>query len=178
VAAVAEPLTLLLFGDKWGPAAPVLALLSLLMPVKTLNNFLGTATSAAGHPGVRLCSQLLILTLTLAAVGLGFSGGLERVMTLLLAAHYLVLPLLLFNYCRVLPVTPGQTAASIGRHLVTALAAFVLCLLAQATLQVPLEMILLLNCFIFAAGYLGLALVFSRQDLLRLVSLLRHRGQH
>ncbi|MEH6813784.1 MAG: oligosaccharide flippase family protein [Motiliproteus sp.] len=175
VAAVSEPLTALLFGAKWLDVASVLALLSLLMPVKTINNFIGTATSALGHPGVRLRSQLIILATTLTAVVLGYEQGLERALQLLLGGHYLILPLLLINYCRVLPVTLLEVTLIGGRHLLVSLTSFAFCMFVASGASGPLWMTLLLNCFIFGSSYLILARIFCRQDLSRLFSLIRHR---
>lgn len=172
VATVAEPLTALLFGDQWGNAASVLAMLSLLMPVKTINNFIGTATAASGRPDVRLTSQLIILAATLAAVGIGYPQGLDAVLGLLVASHYLILPLILFNYCRALPLTLRQIGSICARHLLTSMTLLTACMLLSTMLDGPEWMTLLTSCFIFGVGYLSLALMVSRQDLDRLLRLL------
>lgn len=174
VAATAEPLTALLFGSKWQGAAAVLALLSLLMPVKTLNNFLGTATAAAGHPGIRLVSQLALLATTLLAVWIGHADGLAGILHWLLGGHYLILPLLVLNYCRALPLSVAEVARCGGRHLLCAAAAFGLVGLTPGPVGSP-WVTLPLNCIIFGVGYLALARLFSRSDLRRLWSLARYR---
>jgi O-antigen/teichoic acid export membrane protein len=59
LAAVAEPAVHVLLGDKWLPAAPLVALLALAMPFMTLHVMFGPATNACGRPGIASRSAIL-----------------------------------------------------------------------------------------------------------------------
>jgi O-antigen/teichoic acid export membrane protein len=59
LAAVAEPAVHVLLGDKWLPAAPIVAVLALAMPFMTLHVMFGPATNACGRPGIGTRSAIL-----------------------------------------------------------------------------------------------------------------------
>lgn len=52
LAAVAGPAVHVMLGDKWLPAAPVVAVLALAMPFMTLHVLFAPAANALGHPGL------------------------------------------------------------------------------------------------------------------------------
>lgn len=78
--AVAHPLLLTVFGEKWLGAAPVLRLLPALMLPATVNYFFASAMIAVGRSGIVMRQSLAQLVLTVVMLLIGVQFGLIGVM--------------------------------------------------------------------------------------------------
>lgn len=83
--AVAHPLLLAVFGEKWLGAEPVLQLLGVLMLAATVNYFFASAMIAVGRSDIVMRQSLAQLVLTAVLMSIGVQFGIVGVM----AAHCL-----------------------------------------------------------------------------------------
>ncbi|WP_207061002.1 oligosaccharide flippase family protein [Motiliproteus sp. SC1-56] len=178
VAAISEPLVEVLFGERWLTTAPILEALALLMPVKAINNFLGTATSASEAPGRRWSAQGLLLAATIIAVSLATNQQeqIKDTALFLMYAHYIVLPLLLLNYLNVLRIRVQEAVRVLLPPWLSACACFVFIKMAELELQDGISEIMV-KTLVFGLLYLLLSGLFNRPALKRLLPLFRTRTE-
>lgn len=176
LAAVAEPAVLVLLGDKWGPSAPIVALLSLAMPFMTLYVLFGPAVNARGRPWLTTwCGALGAVLMPLCFV-VGVQWGASGI-----AAAWLVsYPLLtLVAALASLPVIGVSARDLIGALLPPVLAGLAM-LLGVSLLDraLPdLAQILRLAALVAAGAaiYAGWLLGFTRDRLAEVIDLIRRR---
>lgn len=75
LAAVAEPFTDVLLGEKWTEAAPIIRLLALAMPMVTLQVLFAPATNALGRPGRAMTASVIGCLVMPAAYVVGLRHG-------------------------------------------------------------------------------------------------------
>jgi len=86
---LAEPLVLLLYGDKWAASAAPLAILAMAGPFLTVANLSGAVLSARNWLGRELRVQIILLVFTGVATLAGLNHGLPGIATaLVLVAVY------------------------------------------------------------------------------------------
>ncbi|MEM9256899.1 MAG: lipopolysaccharide biosynthesis protein [Pseudomonadota bacterium] len=113
LAAVAEPLVALLLGDKWLPAAPLLLLLGLIMPLRLLANLFPPLLWGIGKPGISAGNFAVAAISMPIAFIVGAQFG-----PIGLAWAWLAMYPLVFAW------TAGRTVAHVGVGLRTYLASF------------------------------------------------------
>lgn len=80
---LAEPIIVLLYGEKWAASAAPMAILALAGPMLTIENLSGAVLAARAWLRKELVIQLIVLALTVAAVYFGLEHGLTGVATAL-----------------------------------------------------------------------------------------------
>lgn len=101
LAAVAEPLVLILLGEKWSEVVPLLLPFALAMPFWTLFTLLRPATDALGRPGIGSLNAAIGALIMPAAFLIGAQWGISGIAWSWLIAYPL---LLAFSVKRSLPV--------------------------------------------------------------------------
>lgn len=93
LASVAEDFILVVFGERWLPAAPLMALLALLMPMRLISNLYEPVLNGLGRPGLVLFTTVIRLLLMLigsfigiawGVIGLGLAWGLAAFISMVL----------------------------------------------------------------------------------------------
>ncbi|BCA59623.1 lipopolysaccharide biosynthesis protein [Sphingomonas sp. HMP6] len=174
LAATAEPLVLIVLGQKWAEMAPVVHLLALAMPFMTLQVLLQPACDAQGRPGIGVGNGAAGAVI----LAIGFLIGVQWGATGLAAAWICGYPLYLgFSLWRALPVigsSPRAIADAIAPALLAALAMALVVTLVDGVLPVlPTALRLLILVGVGAAVYGGWLAIFSRQVLRELMAVVR-----
>ena len=121
LAVTAEPLVLVMLGEKWAAAAPVVRLLALAMPFMTLQVLFSPACDALGRPGIGVRNGAT----GSAILAIGFLIGVQWGVTGLATAWILCYPLYLAISCwRSLPVIGagiGEVAGAVAPSLAAAM---------------------------------------------------------
>lgn len=76
IASVAPEIVTVLLGDRWEPAAPILTVLSLVMPLRMISNLLPPVLQGLGRPEISVTNLGIALLLMPAAFALGTLWGL------------------------------------------------------------------------------------------------------
>lgn len=174
LAATAEPLVLVVLGQKWAEMAPVVHLLALAMPFMTLQVLLQPACDAQGRPGIGVGNGAAGAVI----LAIGFLIGVQWGATGLAAAWICGYPLYLgFSLWRALPVIGSSLRAiadAIAPALLAALAMALVVTLVDGVLPVlPTALRLLILVGVGAAVYGGWLAIFSRQVLRELMAVVR-----
>lgn len=123
--ALAAPLILTLFGDKWSEAAPVLAVLSVYGVLYTFSLLLVSVLVAAGRTGRLLAIQLMWISALVPAMVIGVQfWSLEGVAWAhVLTIGCLALPAYVFFVLRVAAISLAEFTRSVARPIAAAMAA-------------------------------------------------------
>lgn len=92
VAVLAQPLVVVIFGEQWLPAVPVLQLLSLSGVMRSVTFFKSSVLMAMDKPHWRLCLGLVDTTLNVVAFVLAVRWGIEAVALAYLIRAYVMFP--------------------------------------------------------------------------------------
>ncbi|ONF94956.1 Teichuronic acid biosynthesis protein TuaB [Sphingomonas jeddahensis] len=176
LAVTAEPLVLVMLGDKWAEAIPIVRLLALAMPMMTLQVLFSPACDALGRPGIGV-SNGAAGSLILAV---GFLFGVQWGVLGLSAAWIACYPLYLAISCwRSLPVIGARwrdVASSVAAPLLAAAGmASVVWLIDQAVDLAPAARLAVL-VMVGGAAYAGLLMVFAPSLVRQTIALVRNRG--
>jgi O-antigen/teichoic acid export membrane protein len=176
LAVTAEPLVLVMLGDKWAEAIPIVRLLALAMPMMTLQVLFSPACDALGRPGIGV-SNGAAGSLILAV---GFLFGVQWGVLGLTAAWIACYPLYLAISCwRSLPVIGARwrdVASSVAAPLLAAAGmASVVWLIDQAVDLAPAARLAVL-VMVGGAAYAGLLMVFAPSLVRQTIALVRNRG--
>lgn len=176
LAATAEPLVLTMLGDKWAEAIPVVQLLSLAMPLTTLQVLFSPACDALGKPGVSARNGATGAAILIIAYLTGVQWGITGLCVSWLIAYPIYLAI---SLRRALPVI-GLSA----RALFDALASSVLGAAAMAiTVSLvdrqlppmePAPRLMVLVC-LGAAAYGGWLALFAKGVLSDVATLIRRQ---
>lgn len=177
LAVVAEPLVLLVLGDKWAGAVPVVRLLAFAMPFMTLQVLLAPACDALGRPGVAVRNGAAGAAILACAFLIGVRWGATGLGWAWIAAYPLYLG---FSLGRALPVIGVRAAALLRTLAVPVLAAVAMALVVALVDRhlpalPPLPRLALL-AGVGAALYAGALALFARALVAELVALVRKRG--
>lgn len=176
LAATAEPLVLVMLGDKWAGAVPIVRLLGLAMPFMTLQVLFSPACDALGRPGVGVRNGAT----GSAILAVGFLVGVQWGVIGLALAWIAAYPLYLAISCwRSLPVI-GASVSDLARAVLPPLAAgsgmgAIVWLVDRSIELGPVPRLALLVA-VGAAAYAGLLLTFARPMVRDTIALVRRRG--
>lgn len=120
LAVVAEPLVLVLLGDKWAGAIPLIRLLAIAMPFWTLFTLLQPATDAMGRPEIALRNAAIGALIMPVAFLVGGYWGIAGIAAAWIAAYP---ALFAFAAWRSLPVIGMRAGALLGAILPSVLVA-------------------------------------------------------
>ncbi len=172
LAAVAEPAVHLLLGDKWLPAAPIVALLALAMPFMTLHVMFGPATNACGRPGISTRSAILGAVLMPACYLVGARYGGQGIAAAWLVAWPLLTAISAIWSMPVLGVRAAELRQALVPPVLAGVAmALIVTLLDRAVLDLPEALRLALLVSAGGAVYGCWLLVFARERLDEIVGL-------
>ena len=176
VALVAEPLVVVLFGEAWRPAAPVIQILMLVGMIMAPLSVTGTLFRSLGQPQWML--QVVVINVVVSVVGLTIvtRWGVEAAVLVLLARELVVsVPLLFYRVPRMVPATrrAALTAATTGWLAAGAMAVAVVGVQSWLPETLPDLALLAILSTVGAGVYGGLFLLFHRDGLRELRGLLR-----
>jgi len=113
VAALALPLVLTLYGERWRPSAIPLALIAVWAGLTAVNGMAGTVLKSIGRPGVLLRNSFVYLAVLLPSLWFAADFGIAAVAGAHVAAQVLWLPFLAFTVGRVLTVSWLETVVNV-----------------------------------------------------------------
>jgi teichuronic acid exporter len=175
VASVAPELVAVLLGPDWHAAAPALALLSLVMPIRMASNLLPPALQGVGRPDVSVQNLLIALIVMPIAFAVGTRGGIIGVCIAWLVTFPLVWITMLARSRAALGVSVAEMLRPLLVPGACALAMFVAVSATRAASTV-LEPQILQLAFLSAVGaavFLGAMWMVARPRLLDVVALAR-----
>lgn len=164
----------MLFGAKWAPAAPVLAIYGAVGFFQVFSQFTGSALSAAGRPEANLKLVVIQIAATLAVMLPAVRLGLEAVAAARVLATFLIVAPHLWVLRRDAGIAPGpllyRTRVSTFAGIVMAMALIGLQLGPLAGLHGPLPLALLIG--IGALLYTAIIALLAPQALRRVAAIL------
>lgn len=172
LAAVAQPAVLVLLGDKWAPAAPILRLLAMAMPVMTLYVLFGPATNASGRPGIATRASVLGAVVMPLCFLVGVRFGTEGIAAAWLVAWPILTLAVAAWSLPVIGLRARQLAEAVMPSVLASAAMAAAVTLLDRTLP-ALPQIVRLSALatVGAAVYGGWLLVFARERLTEIVNL-------
>ncbi len=175
LAATAEPLVLVMLGDKWSEAAPIVRLLAFAMPFMTLQVLLSPACDALGRPGIGVRNGATGSVILALAFVVGVRWGAIGLATAWIAAY----PVYLAASCRrslpVIGVSARAVAGAIAPPLLAAVTmGIVVTLSDHAITLTPLPRLALLVA-IGAATYAATLTVIAPSLVRETIALVRNR---
>lgn len=177
VAASAEPLVLVVLGEKWLETAPLIAILGFAMPLMTIQVLFGPATNAAGRPGIYTRTSIIGAVILTISFLVGAHWGVAGISLAWLAGY---LPLVFISCFWVLPVlgvSPREFVTALAPPVIAGIVMFIGVRLIS-TLLPPLPSIIELAALVAVGGaiYAGCLLVFARERLMEVLDLAQRRG--
>ena len=174
LAVVAEPLVLVLLGDKWAGAIPLIRLLAIAMPFWTLFTLLQPATDAMGRPEIALRNAAIGALIMPVAFLVGGQWGIAGIAAAWIAAYP---ALFAFAAWRSLPVIGMRAGALLGAILPSVLVAMAMAVTVMVAghLLAPVSMAprLALLVGIGALTYAGGLMLFARETIGDLIAMAR-----
>lgn len=174
LAVVAEPLVLVLLGDKWAGAIPLIRLLAIAMPFWTLFTLLQPATDAMGRPEIALRNAAIGALIMPVAFLVGGYWGIAGIAAAWIAAYP---ALFAFAAWRSLPVIGMRAGALLGAILPSVLVAMAMAVTVMVAghLLAPVSMAprLALLVGIGALTYAGGLMLFARETIGDLIAMAR-----
>lgn len=116
----AEPLVHVLLGDQWLEAAPLVSVLSLAMPLMTLQILFAPATNAIGAIGIAVRTGAAGAVLMPTAFLIGIGWGIEGLSWAWLTGVALLLALTITWSLPAIGISPGQLLAAVSPGLLSA----------------------------------------------------------
>ncbi len=175
LAVTAEPLVLVMLGEKWAAAVPVVRLLALAMPFMTLQVLFSPACDALGRPGIGVRNGAT----GSAILAIGFLIGVQWGVTGLATAWILCYPLYLAISCwRSLPVIGagiGEVARAVAPSLAAAMVMAIVVALVDRGLALSPALRLAALVATGAGVYVLSLLVFARDLVFDTWALIRDR---
>lgn len=177
LAASAEPLVLVVLGEKWVETAPLVAILGFAMPLMTIQVLFGPATNAAGRPGIYTKTSLLGAVLLSISFLVGAQWGATGLSFAWLAGY---LPLVFISCFWVLPalgVSAREFIAALAPPVIAGMLMFAGVLMLDSVLP-PMPPISRLALLVAtgAAIYALSLLAFARERVREVLDLARRRG--
>jgi O-antigen/teichoic acid export membrane protein len=177
MAAAAEPLVLVMLGDKWREAVPVVHLLAFAMPFMTLQILFAPATDARGAAGISARNGATGAVLLAAAFLIGVQWGVTGLAVAWILAYPLLLGITMWRSMPVLGVGLKLLVTAIAPPVAAATAMALIVALTDRALP-PLPPLPHLAVLIATGGvaYAAWLLVFSRGVVAEVIALVRLRG--
>ncbi len=174
LAVTAEPLVLVVLGEKWAEAAPIVAVLACAMPFMTLQVLLAPACDARGRPGIGVANGATGALILGVAFLAGVRWGPEGLAAAWVAAYPLYLAASLWRSLPVIGARFRDVAGGVAQPVIgsLAMAAAVVALdssVAWASPIVRLPALVALG----ALAYFGWLAVFARPLVRELTALIR-----
>ena len=171
LAVLSEPVLTLLFGQKWAPAAPALSILSVLGIYLCIEKVQQSFCLAAGRIGRLTILAWTEVSLATVFVLFASSAGLSAMMAAFVAAYLFVWAFRFRNVARIAAIPVSHIA---GIHLAPAILALIMggsiLFLFQMLSITSIRGQVILGMVAGGAIYLGLAVLFLRDRLRKLVS--------
>ncbi len=176
LASAAEPIVLTALGPHWHDAAPIVAVLALSMPAYTLYVLLGPACDALGRPGIATANAAAAAVIAPLAVIVSVQWGIMALAASWVATFALLLAIGALRALPVIGVSAGQLARAAGPAVGASVAMAAVVMLVDRALP-PLAAPARLGVLVAAGGavYAGWLLVFARESIAALLSLVRPR---
>lgn len=175
-AVTAEPLVLVVLGEKWAETIPFVALLAIAMPLKTMLTLFGPASNAIGRPDIPTRNSLAGAIILPAAFGLSLFWGLIGIAYAWIAGYALLLALAARWTFPVLGVSLREVAKALSPPLLASLAMAAAVLTVDRMLAEPAQLVRL--AILVATGvaiYFGWLLLFARPALAEIAAVIRNR---
>ena len=126
MAATADSIVAVLLGEKWLPAAPLLQLLALAMPLRLLGNVFPPLLWGMGRPRISASNYLLAALLMPLAFYVGARWGMLGLAMAWLGMYPLVFVVTAWRSCRQVEIGLATYASALLRPLIAALGMLVL----------------------------------------------------
>ncbi|MFM9829581.1 MAG: lipopolysaccharide biosynthesis protein [Sphingomonas sp.] len=167
LAATAEPLVLTMLGDKWGEAVPAVRLLSLAMPLMTLQVLFSPACDARGRPGVSARNGATGAAILIVAYLVGVQWGITGLCVSWLIAYPLYLTISLWRSLPVIGLSARALFDAISSSVLAAVSMAIIVSLVDRELpsMAPAPRLAILVC-VGALAYGGWLALFAK-DVLR-----------
>jgi O-antigen/teichoic acid export membrane protein len=174
IASVAHELVQLLLGVNWSSAAMPLQLLSLIMPLRMISNFLPSALDGIGRPDISLRNLAIALLIMPTAFLVGINWGLLG----LCLAWLLAFPVVFIsNISRSLPALNLRTQELLRAIAPSALCAGAMYAMVSLTRAIRPSTSPFADLAILVAvgvvSYASIAAIFNRQDIRHLAQVLK-----
>jgi PST family polysaccharide transporter len=176
LAALAHPIIIALFGEKWEPSVPVMQVLTVWALILTVNIASGTVFKAIGRPQVLVALALPRLLLLVAALALFTDQGIVAVAACQAAVGALLLPLTTVLAARRLGVSAATLLGELWPPLLAAALMGTTLLIIQRSLE-PWPA-LIAGVLIGTVVYLGVMWALRREALEQLWRRLRPARDH
>ena len=176
LSATAEPLVLTMLGDKWAEAVPVVRLLSLAMPLMTLQVLFSPACDARGKPGVSARNGATGAAILITAYVVGVQWGITGLCVSWLIAYPLYLSISIWRSLPVIGLSARALFDAISSSALAAISMAIIVTLVDRTLppMVPaLRLVVLVS--VGAAAYGGWLALFARGVLGEVASVVRRQ---
>lgn len=176
LAASADPLVLVMMGDQWREASPIIHILAFAMPFMTLQVLFAPATDAQGRPGISARTGAVGAALFPAAFLIGVHWGTMGLAIAWLAAYPLYLAYTMFLSLPVLGVKAGDLAKAVAPPVFAAAGmAALVAVLENAVAHTPALEHLLLLIVVGMVSYVGLLWLFARPVIGEIAALVRRQ---
>ncbi len=176
LAVVAEPLVLVMLGEKWAQAAPIVALLALAMPFMTIQVLFAPACDASGRPGMSLRNGIVGSIILPIGFLIGVQWGVTGMAVAWVVAYPIYLTISAWQTLPVLQVRPRELITEVQTPLLAGLAMASVVLIVDRALP-PLSPLAQLALLIATGGtvYCGWLMIFARPVVRQTIALIRNR---
>jgi len=175
ISCTAEPLIAALLGSKWLPAAPLLQLLAVVMPLRLLSNIFSPLLWGVGHPRTSAVNLLIAALLMPAAFYAGTHWGAQGLAYAWLGAYPVVFLVTAVRTCRAVAVPLVDYTRQMARPLAAAICMYVAVIgVSPVAVGVPGEWLYLAQLVLTGAGVYPVAMwLLDRAALRESVELIR-----
>lgn len=172
----AEPVVQVLLGEKWLPAAPLLALLSLAIPWMTLQVLFAPATNAAGKPAIAMYNSAMGAALMPIAFLIGVQWGITGMAIAWMLVYPVMTIITAANSNPIIGITARQLVAALMPPVLAGIAMAAAVLGADGFFHpVSPALRLVMLVALGAAFYLGWIGLFARDRIAEAIALVRNR---
>lgn len=178
MAVTAEPLVLVMLGEKWAATIPFVALLALAMPFKTMLSLLGPASNATGRPDLPTRNSIAGAVIMPAAFLISLTWGLIGIAYAWIVGFGLLIALALYWTLPALGVRFGDLARALQPPVIASLAMGSAVLITDSLVigpDMPLVARLAALVAIGATVYAGWLLLFARRCVFEIATIIANR---
>ncbi len=165
IAAVAQPLTLVLFDPKFAESAEVMRFMCMLGAVQVLQFYNGTVYNAIGKPQIGSQFMIIKVILTFGGLYLGRNGGVTGLLTAYIISQLLTTPLSFYLAQRLVGISMKEIGLRIWPFIaasVTMIAVALGTLYGLSRFQAPALILLICSSAAGGVSYLLFLWIFAR----------------
>ncbi|MEL7333715.1 MAG: lipopolysaccharide biosynthesis protein [Cyanobacteria bacterium J06560_2] len=156
MAVLAPQLVLLLFGQTWQPAVPIIRLLAISGMVRSISFFKSSVLIAIGQPIWTVRLKLLSVAINLIGFAITYRWGLQAVTAAIVIGGLVVFPVGQWAVSRLIALPLKQYLQQFAMPLLSAIAMIPVMILAQRAVISPVEILLLNRQWLSESGLFDL----------------------